>query len=281
VVARVLNLLREDELLRTIKLCKADVWRIAAPHRVASWGRSEVTVGLACQEKGLLTRGCTVKRVTIVTSVLHWIGVEELVFTCRGSCGVSDGRWMPARFRQAVMRKLSLWVLGFEVSLWAMAFVVVHEIFARTRQASSFRTVRNVSANLVAIFDLFFEAAVTFTVIVIDVLASWLVVVHTLSIWAAFVAFAIVFVMATFVVALGTIGHTESLKLHATFHFAIDGVAGIAVEESHVLENQCGCWSKMLTIWWHLDISALHWLAAFWSFIFAIGSTIQHEFAIA
>jgi hypothetical protein len=186
---------------------------------------------------------------------------------------------MPARFGEAVMCELSVWVLGFVVSLWAMAFVVVHEILARTRQASSFGTVRDVSANLVAIFDLLFETAVTFTVVVIDVLSNWLVVIHTPSIWATLVAFAIVFVFATFMLGLGTIGHTESLKLGATSTFAIDGVARIAIEESHVLENQCICWSKMLAICWHDDVSTLHGLAAFRSFVFAVGGAIQHKFA--
>ena len=133
----------------------------------------------------------------------------------------------PTWLGQAVVIKTLLSVLSFKVAIWAMAFVVVHEIFARARQTSSLRTVRHVPAHLVTIFDLLFKTAVTFTVVVIHVLSNWLVMIHTLSVRATLVAFAVIFVFASLMLCLGAIGHAESLELRAASAFAVDGIARI------------------------------------------------------
>jgi hypothetical protein len=107
--------------------------------------------------------------------------------------------------------------------------------------------------------------------IIIKVPACGLLMVNAPSIRPTLVAFAIIFVLTTIMVALFTISHTYSHEIRATTWSTTDGKTWIAVEEGWILKHELRRWAKVFTIWRYDHCPTAHRLASLWSIIFSRG----------
>jgi hypothetical protein len=240
---------------------------------MANWRLLERSVGLATALKCSIACGCTVERVSLRTFILHWVGIEESILTFRWSCGMFDSWRWSTWLRQTIVHKVFSCVFPFEITFWAVAFVIVDQIFAAAWKTGTFRTIWHVAADLVAILLLLFKATVTFAVVIVKVTTSGLFVVNAPSVRPTLVTFAIILVLATVMVTLLTIGHAHGHEICATTWSTTDRIPWIAVEEGWVLKHELWRGAKMLAIWRYDHCSAAHRLASLWSIVFSRGLT--------
>jgi hypothetical protein len=240
---------------------------------MANWRLLERSIGLATDLECSIACGCTVERVSLRTFVLHWVGIEEGILACRWSCGMFDSWRCSTRLWHAIVHKVFSGVFPLEIAFWAVAFVIVHQVFAATWKTRTFRTIWHVAADLVTVLLLLFEATVTFTVVIVKVPTCGLFVVNAPSIRPTLMTFAVILVFATVMVTLLTVGHAHGHEICATTWFTTNRVPWIAVEEGWVLKHELWRGAKMLAIWRYDHCPAAHRLTSLWSIVFSRGLT--------
>jgi hypothetical protein len=170
------------------------------------------------------------------------------------------------------MIEILLRIRIFVVACWAVALIVIHQVFTSTRVASSFGAIGNVSASLLSVNELLLESAVALTVVIINMIPRWGVVINTLPIWTTHVSSAIVFVEATHVRTLLTISHTFRREFRNSAaptaagrqwlsETSIKGVTRRARELSSFTEDKRLFLAVIICVRWHNNIAALHRLA--------------------
>jgi hypothetical protein len=267
-VALVGNHLREHKVSVCIKLGMVNVRSLATLHRVTDGVLRVRPICLTPDVELRATGSGPIQRIASVTSVLDWIRVEKVVFVCARGCGMINSWWMTARLWQTSVVEVFIGLRIFEVTCWAMALVVVHQIFACTGFASSFGAIRNVPAGLLAINEFLLKSTVALAVVIINVIARRIVVINTLSIWTAHVSGAVVLVETTPVRTLLAVSHAFRLELRPTTAGrqwlgkpAVDGVAGKTGKFSAFGEDERLFVAPVLRVVWHHHIAALHSLA--------------------
>jgi hypothetical protein len=106
------------------------------------------------------------------------------------------------------------------VARWATALIVVDEIMARARLASTFRAVHNVDTNALVVFDVGLETTVTVAFVVLEMIACRFSFVHTLAVRTTGVSFAVIHV------------HAASMPCDGPVGLASLGVLGCTIEAS-------------------------------------------------
>jgi hypothetical protein len=130
-------------------------------------------------------------------------------------------------------------ILVLVVTLWAMALVVIDEILATARKASTLRAIRNVLAYPgTVIFYLFLETVVAVAVVVVLVFASGLLMVFTRTMRTTHVRLAIVHVDTTGMRRDNTISLAMCRQRYHAFELTIDSETLIALELGDVFKHK-------------------------------------------
>jgi hypothetical protein len=173
-------------------------------------------------------------------------------------------------------------VRPFKITSGARALVVVNEIAARTRKASTDGTVWDVAADPHPILDLCLEATVAITFVVVEMIAAWVRLVHTPAMRPASMPFAIVHVEAACVRCNGSISLATFGVLIQAIETGIKGVARIAFEDDAIGEEEFWPRGRLLQKHWakrqpavrgNFNGATLHRFASIWTLVRAIRLT--------
>jgi hypothetical protein len=94
------------------------------------------------------------------------------------------------------MHQVFLIVLAFEIPSWASTLVIIHEIMAGTWKTSTSWAVWDVPANSFAVLYIRFKTTVALARVVIEMYASRLCMIYTLTVWPTGVALTVIHVFA-------------------------------------------------------------------------------------
>lgn len=121
-----------------------------------------------------------------------------------------------ARIWHAIVLEAFLCVCPYIIAHGALALIIVDKVMATSWKTCSLGTIGNIRTHVQSIFDDLLESTVTFTAVVLGVIASWVLMVFARTIRTTLISFTIVHVQAPCMDGNGAICLTMCSKLQWT-----------------------------------------------------------------